>query len=537
MLNKIYRYPVLTLLGTSTLLFFFNLIDLPVSIMEARNFNVAREMLTEGNWLLTTMNGIPRYEKPPFPAWFTTLFSQFDMDSVILYRLPTSIMATLGIVMSYYLFKILSNSKKIALIAGLILGTSFYYLVIRFEAPSDNYTHVAMIAGLLFMVKALLSSHRQILYTFLAILGFAISVLSKGPVSLYAVFLPFIIAYWMTYKPVTKNVILILVLLILGIAIGASWYLYVRVEDPSVFLKITEKETSNWSSYNVRPFYYYWSFFIQSGIWAIPAFLSLFYPYFKSKVEGRKLYFFSWLWTILAVVLLSLIPEKKSRYLVPVLFPLALNTAQILIYQFKVSPLDKFSKYALKLHYLIIFLIGISVVAIPYFVDFKTTEFWIWYYVLVIVMFGISGLIFFNFSPLNTKKLFFSNILLLIIIASIGTYGIKFLKKNDHYKTLASANLETPVFYYGEIEPEIIWESGLITKPFEVSQTLELTEDIQVMVDKGEIQEFEKNIKKKYKVLSVKDFDRNYFKNQEDRKYRDRYVTYIYKIQLNSEPE
>ena len=35
--------------------------------MEARNFIVAREMLTEGNWLLTTMNDVPRYEKPPFP--------------------------------------------------------------------------------------------------------------------------------------------------------------------------------------------------------------------------------------------------------------------------------------------------------------------------------------------------------------------------------------------------------------------------------------------------------------------------------------
>ncbi|MFD0932876.1 ArnT family glycosyltransferase [Psychroflexus salinarum] len=537
MLNKIYDYPVLVLLVTSILLFFFNLADLPISIMEARNFNVAREMLTEGNWLLTTMNDVPRYEKPPFPAWFSTPFIQFDINSVVLNRLPTSIMATLGVLLSYYLFKVLSASKKLALIAGLILGTSLYYIAIRFEAPSDTYTHVAMIGGLLFMVKALQAAKLKFWYALLAILGFAISVLSKGPVSLYALFLPFIIAYWITYKSTLRHKVLTLVLLILGTVLGASWYLYVRLENPEVFLEIANEETNNWSSYNVRPFYYYWSFFIQSGIWTIPAFLSLIYPYFKTKVKNKKLYLFSWLWTIGVVILLSIIPEKKSRYLVPVLFPLALNIAQILVYQFKTKKLDELSKYMMKFHYLILFLIGISVVTLPYFIELKTTEFWIWYYVLIILMFGVSVLIFFNFSPLKPKKLFLSNIFLIVIITSIGTYGIKFLKKNENYKTLASFQIENPLYYYHGIRPEVIWESGTKSKPFKISKTPNVKEQIQVIVNKNTAQEFEDRIEKKYTVLSIDSFDRNYFKERDDRKFRDRYVIFIYTIQTKSNTE
>ena len=47
---------------------------LPVTIMEARNLVTAREMVQDGNWLLTTMNGLPRYQKPPLPTWITAIF-------------------------------------------------------------------------------------------------------------------------------------------------------------------------------------------------------------------------------------------------------------------------------------------------------------------------------------------------------------------------------------------------------------------------------------------------------------------------------
>ncbi len=532
MLSTIYKYPILSLIVASILLFYFNLAELPVSIMEARNFNVAREMLTEGNWLLTTMNGLPRYEKPPFPAWFTTLFSRFNLSSVWLYRLPTSLMATLGVLFSYALFKTLGHHKKLAVTGALILATSFYYIVIRFEAPSDTYTHVAMIGGLLFLAKAM-NNFNIVLNSLLAIILFAISVLSKGPVSLYTILLPFLIAYFISFKPNKKTILICISTVVFGTLIGSLWYIYVRMADPLVFNQIASEETSNWSSYHVRPFYYYWSFVIQAGIWTIPAAISLAYPYFMTRVENKKLYKLSWVWTIIAVILLSIIPEKKSRYLVPVLFPLALNIAQIIYHQFKIKKLDLVSKCALKLHYIILFIIGLSVVAIPIFINQRTVEFWFWYYSYVGISFGISAFIFFNYNPLKVKQLFVTNLLIIFAITNLGTYGIKFMKANENYKTLASAKIQKPIYYYKSIEPEIIWESNTISTLFDYTKKYR-AKRIHVIVEKSYTQEFENQIASKYTVTSKEVFDRNYFNGEKNKKYRERYILILYKLKLKA---
>jgi len=503
--------------------------------MEARNFNVAREMLTEGNWLLTTMNAEPRFEKPPFPAWFTTLFTQFDIASVFLYRVSTSIIASLGVVFSYFLFKTIGQSKEIAIAGALILATSFYYIFIRFEAPSDMYTHAFIIGALFFLVKSFNKNSKTILYASLAILCLGISILSKGPVSLYAVFLPFIIAYFITYKPSKKVYVISLMCLLFGILLGGSWYAYVRFESPMVFDEIANKETSNWSSYNVRPFYYYWSFFIQSGIWTIPAALSLLYPYYKSKVENPKLYKFTWLWTILAVVLLSFIPEKKSRYLMPVLIPLAFNTAQIISYQIKSKKLDLWSQVSMKIHYSLLFIIGLSVVTIPLFLEVRNSDFWIWYYVFITLMFTVSGFIFFNFNPLKLNRLFFSSIALVLIITTVGLYGIQFLKYNGNYKTFSTSELsEKNLYYFESIRPETIWEINLISKPIDFNK-IEYNGEIKVIVENTFLQEFQNNLPEEYTILKTDVLDLNYFHNKESARHKEELMNYIFTLQCKND--
>ena len=47
----------------------------------------------------------------------------------------------------------------------------------------------------------------------------------------------------------------------------------------------------------------------QSGIGS-PAFIGLLYPYMKRRAINYRAYKFTFLWTIAAVILLSIIPEK-----------------------------------------------------------------------------------------------------------------------------------------------------------------------------------------------------------------------------------
>ena len=109
------------------LVFFVHLDVLYVNIMEARNFLSARDMLREDNWLLTTMNALPRYEKPPLPTWLTAISGAiFGLKNVAALRLPSALVSLLLVLVSYnFIFK-LTKLRTQAFITSLILATSFY---------------------------------------------------------------------------------------------------------------------------------------------------------------------------------------------------------------------------------------------------------------------------------------------------------------------------------------------------------------------------------------------------------------------------
>ena len=328
MLKTLEKYPILILSIVVVFMLLVHLNAPSISIMEARNFITAREMVQDNNWLLTTMNGEARYQKPPLPTWFSAISGLlFGINSIFALRLPAALMVLfLGVFL--YLFSLKLNlTKQHSLYNSLILVTSFYVFAIINEAPWDIYTYGFMLAGLYFLF--ILFEEHKVVWKHIILSSFFIglSILSKGPVSLFILFLPFLISYGIVFKfkEIKAKIFPLLVLIILSLIIGGWWFLYVRLADPAAFLKIVSIETENWSSYNVKPFYYYWNFFIQSGIWAIPALISLLYPYMIKRIENKKVYKFSFWWAIIAVILLSLIPEKKPRYIMPVLIPLAIN--------------------------------------------------------------------------------------------------------------------------------------------------------------------------------------------------------------------
>jgi 4-amino-4-deoxy-L-arabinose transferase-like glycosyltransferase len=527
-LKIIDQYPILFLILIGFGLYAFNLSDLQVSIMEARNFNVARDMMTENNWVLTTMNNLPRYEKPPFPVWFTTPFAYvFGLGNVWAYRIPTSIVSVLGIVYFYKFIRIWSP-QRLAFYAALILATSFYFIVIRFEAPSDMYTHVTMLIGMYYLLK----NHPTIKWQNVIVgsVFFGFSLLSKGPISPYTLFLPMILAYYFRFKIFFENQwFKVLLFLILGAVIGSSWYLYVRYTDPQTFLDIAETETQNWTDYHTRPFYYYWSFFIQSGIWTIPALVSLAYPFFRSKVKHKKLYLFSFLWTIIALILLSVVPEKKPRYLLPVLFPLALNTALVLQYLFK-NKNSIISKIVHYFHYSILSLACAGILALPLLVKSHTSQFWFFYSILSLGSLSIGLFIVLSLKRKEFEKLFWANVFIILMTTLIGQSGVFMFKQNENYNPLSASKLTNknlPTFYFNCIEPEIIWEFGQNIKKLNPKELPD--KDFQLLVSGEFIDAFENKFPNLSKQSSIQIFDRNYYRKGDRR--RKRFIIYVYTIE------
>lgn len=470
MIKVLEKHPVIAICIFTAVMLLPNLDAMQVTIMEARNFITAREMLTDGNWLLTTMNGEARYQKPPLPTWLSALSASiFGINSLFALRLPTVFMIMIIGIFTYRLsFKLLNNNLH-SLVNACIVITSFYVIGITIEAPWDIYAHGFMLVAIYHLFLLFDKKTNYWKHTLIAGVCLGLSFLSKGPVSLYALFLPFLLAYAFTYKfkkirPKTFSIFSILILMLI---IGGWWFIYVRLQDPATFAHITEKETSNWGSYNVRPFYYYWSFFTQSGIWTIPAFISLLFPYLKSRVRHLKAYRFSFYWTIFAVVLLSIIPEKKSRYLMPVLIPLAINTGfyiDYLIQRFKTLNLKK-ETIPVYFNFGLLSAIAVAFPVVSYLaLQNKLNGHWGAYILASVVLVSIGGFMIYNLKQKNIKNVFFLTVL---FFGALVAFGLPLYKTTipAHYHDISELKLQnekTGITLYGfnYVSPEMIWLYG-----------------------------------------------------------------------------
>ncbi|HTN67828.1 MAG TPA: phospholipid carrier-dependent glycosyltransferase [Dysgonamonadaceae bacterium] len=465
------RNPIATICLFTAIMLLPHLSTLQVSIMEARNFVTAREMVTDGNWLLTTMNGEPRYEKPPLPTWLTAISSLvFGGKNLFGLRLPAVLLVMVIGCFVYLLSKVMLKNPLHSLTNALIVITSFYIFGIIIEAPWDIFAHGFMLVAI-YHLFLLFKSNRQAWKNALtASLFIGFSFMSKGPVSLYALLLPFLIAYGFTYKynDLKGKSAPLLVSIALAILFSVWWYLYVRIQDTETFIAIAQKETGNWTSYNVRPFYYYWSFFIQSGLWSIPAFIGLLYPYLKKRVVNLKAYRFSLLWTLLAVVLLSLIPEKKSRYLMPVLIPLSINTGFYIEYLFREFKELHNKKETVPVFFNFGFVatVGILFPLVGYFL-LKNYLPGNWgYYLAASVVLPLTGIsLMMQLKKRRMKQVFFLTVLTfgLLLTASALIFSKSFTNPGiDPFaslKTLATQR-DLKVYGYDSVPPETIWHFG-----------------------------------------------------------------------------
>ncbi|WP_239004425.1 glycosyltransferase family 39 protein [Lacinutrix sp. WUR7] len=464
------KFPIISICVLVAIMLLPNLEIIPVSIMEARNFITAREMHVDNNWLLTTMNGVARYQKPPLPTWLAAISSFiFGIKSVFGLRLPAVIMVMLIGTFVYKLSQVLLKNNQHSFINALITISSFYVIGIIIEAPWDIFAHGFMLVAIFHLLQLFNKKTNYWKHTLISGVFIGLSFMCKGPVSMYALLLPFLIAYGFTfkYKNFKTKAFSYVSIIILTAIIGLWWFIYVRLQDPVTFEAITKKETGNWSSYNVRPFYYYWSFFTQSGLWTIPAFISLLYPYLKNRVRNKKAYRFSFLWTILAVVLLSIIPEKKSRYLMPVLIPLSINIGfyiEYLIRRFK-DLKDKKETIPVYFNFGLIGCIGIAFPVIAYvFLKDNLTGYWFWYVLASIVLVTLGVLILMHLKKKNMQQVFIYTVLFFASVL-LTALPLSNVLTSSNYKPISNLNAEASaaqlkVYCFNYVSPEMIWQFG-----------------------------------------------------------------------------
>lgn len=306
--------------------FFVNNRTLQPDIMESRNLVTAREMVETGEWLVPTMNGELRLEKPPLPTWVSAVVESVSPDDIAAQRAVASLFGVMLVVFFYLLCRDVFRVDPV--IAVILLCSCYQFMLMARTVSWDIYTHAFMLGGIYFLVMAVNGRGRQWWRFCLAGLFAGLSVMSKGPVSLFALFLPFLLAWGIFGRPSMRGKWLpVGVMVLVTIVVGCWWYAYIQVFHADEWQAVMAKETGSWLNRNVRPWHYYWKFFLEAGVWALLLVTSIIMV-LRRGFRGDKSRLVPVMWMLFCLVLLSCMPEKKTRYLLPLLIPAAVVMAQ-----------------------------------------------------------------------------------------------------------------------------------------------------------------------------------------------------------------
>lgn len=301
---------------------------LGVDIMESRNLITAREMIETGRWFLPTLHGEPRLAKPPLPTWLTAAAMLAGNDgqdtNLSVNRVPSALAALLLAVSLFGLTRHWTGSAVAAAWATAFLATSYMFVLMARRNSWDIYCHAFMLAALWGMAVIVDSSVPRKKMAVGTGLLLGLSGLSKGPVSYYALLLPFTVALLSTggWKGVRAHGKELGLALGIGIALSSVWFTAAWLAMPHDFSRMVSTEQSAWLVEHTKPFWFYLQFPLMTGIWALLACAALWPGHARPLVQPLLQYWRPVLWSIGCVLLLMLVTEKKDRYLLPVLIPL-----------------------------------------------------------------------------------------------------------------------------------------------------------------------------------------------------------------------
>jgi 4-amino-4-deoxy-L-arabinose transferase-like glycosyltransferase len=341
-----------------------------VDLMEARNFVTAREMVQNNNWLLPTMNGEPRIAKPPLPTWATALAMKISGtdDNLAANRLPAGFAALLMVGFIYLTVNRMSGSRETGVYAAIVLSTSYMFMYMARKGTWDIFCHSFMLGAVWLYIVTFTSRKKKYLTSISAGVLMGLSWLSKGPVSFYALLLPFLISHAVIYRQEYTGDLFrhFAVMALVCLAVSTAWPLYVYTHMPAELHSIVKDESQAWFSRHIKPFWYYLQFPAMSGIWVFIILPMMWPSYAYKKIGKNKNYQMLLLWTVIMVILLAVIPEKKDRYLLPVTIPMAVIVSYYLRYlvnAFKKEVLSRSDRLIINMYMALTVLISLLVTA------------------------------------------------------------------------------------------------------------------------------------------------------------------------------
>lgn len=519
-------------------------------IMESRNLITAREIVQYDNWLVPTMNGELRLEKPPLPTWVAALLESVSPDNVGLQRTAAGLAATLLIFFLYLLAEKLTRNRIYALFSALILCTSFNIILMGRTASWDIYCHSFMVGAIYFFVCGFQKQERCWKEYIGAGIFMGLSFLGKGPVSFYALLLPFLLAYFILYRPSFRKMYLPLVVSVLiCLLISLWWPLYLYLYHRDMALYVAAKESTAWLERNVRPWYYYWKFFLESGIWSLFLVSALAWPYWKKRLKFRKEYLLVVMWTFFVLILLSLLPEKKTRYLLPILIPAALVVGHVFLYWYEKvcsGRLTGGERLIFKINTILVAVVSIALPVAVYILFYAKGYMGVGLFLSVIILFLlVIGVLW--YAAIKTRPFFFlSGVVMLFVVVEVMLMpSVASLFNNPDMKSIhAVRNIESvnklPFYYVDgeELRIELVYEAGRRILPWNIeNDSVPFIQLPVVLVSEKSVEETLPPAlldKLDWKLIGVYDDNR---RQKNTKFYSDLFIRYVTVLDVKKEEE
>ncbi len=310
--------------------------------------SAGRAMSLSGDWLTPKVNGILRFDKPPFYYWLMAIFYSIpanqDWDELgsLSARLPSALSGLfLMIIIADTIFCSTNNLKdkmQLSLIAALSFALSPLIMIWCRTAVSDSLLCASLGASLLFFWRKVSSEDESI--CIIPWLFLSIAILTKGPVAL-VIILTTLFTFFITHKNWKK--------LFFKISPFKGLFLTFLISSPWYFIQIFYNGKVFWNSFfgyhNLQRYTSVvnnhsesWWFYIYIMILAsLPFSVFLLHGLFNTfkelivKLQDRSessnsIYIFSLCWLVSIFLFFSISATKLPSYWIP-----AIPAASILI--------------------------------------------------------------------------------------------------------------------------------------------------------------------------------------------------------------
>ncbi|MFM1919790.1 MAG: Undecaprenyl phosphate-alpha-4-amino-4-deoxy-L-arabinose arabinosyl transferase [Candidatus Hydrogenedentota bacterium] len=192
--------PAMDALLIATIAFVFVLMPLGMAPLfdkdEGAFCEATREMIASGDYLMTYLNGAPRYDKPILIYWLQAVSVHTFGLSEFALRLPSAIAAMLWSLITYR-FARRVISREAAFIASLAILTALQPSIVGKAAIADALLNL-LIAGSMFALYDFYET-RLDRHLYAAVVFIALGTLTKGPI---AILIPFLssLVFCLTYR-------------------------------------------------------------------------------------------------------------------------------------------------------------------------------------------------------------------------------------------------------------------------------------------------------------------------------------------------